>query len=227
MIELEFIIPSGDGRETSSGEHWRFQCAEGTSLQVLFDAIGGRIGRKSVRLSVEVPGREMVALAALDPQSRETVASVGLRSGSRIIVGFEFSEDDVTTAVVADMRAIDKWCCDHPYAAPPPPAITYIAANKDLLLHLIDNVALMSQSDRAALQSKHRELDGIAVSPEFFGIARAAVEKAGQIESGYELAVLTGDDVHMIVRAVLYAQYSTTPSDRSYRLMLSPVRLPH
>jgi|tagenome__1003787_1003787.scaffolds.fasta_scaffold18308703_1 hypothetical protein len=38
MIELLFIIPSGDGVENPSGEQWRFQCREGESLQVLFDA---------------------------------------------------------------------------------------------------------------------------------------------------------------------------------------------
>ena len=128
------------------------------------------------------------------------------------------------TAAISDMRAIDKWCYAHPYAPPPPSAVAYVAANKDLLLCLIDHVALMSRSDRAVLQSKHRELDENVLSAEFFSIPRDAVDTAHQVASGNQLTELTDDDVHMIVRTVLYAQYSTP--DCPHPLVLSPVRLP-
>ena len=89
MIEVVFIFPSEDGVETAFGEQWRFQCSEADSVQVLFGAIRRRSGRDSVRLSMQSTTGDTVALRALHPQSSDSVVSVGLQSGSRVVVDFE------------------------------------------------------------------------------------------------------------------------------------------
>ncbi len=133
--------------------------------------------------------------------------------------------NSAAAAALVDIAAIDKWCYDHPASPPPPSAIMYIGRNREALLCFIGLVEQLAESNRTALQSQHVDIDGSTVSAEFFSIPRVAVESAYEVVRGNELAELSSDDVHMIHRAMVYAQY-VDAADCFDDLVLSPVQLP-
>jgi hypothetical protein len=88
MADILFILPDKNGLETPFGDQFRLSCRETDSVTALFDAIRQRLGEGNVRLSLEAPKGEAMALMAIDPHTDETVGSAGL-AGARIIVGFQ------------------------------------------------------------------------------------------------------------------------------------------
>jgi hypothetical protein len=88
MPEVLFILPGADGRETASGKEFRHSCSENDPISSLFDVIRKKLGEDDVHLSLEREFGNFASLAAIDPKSRDTLASIGL-PGLRVIVGFK------------------------------------------------------------------------------------------------------------------------------------------
>jgi hypothetical protein len=85
MTEVLFILPGEDGWEKSIGDEFRHSCSENDPISSLFYVIRKRLGEDDVHLSLEAAEGNTKVLMEIDPQSRDTVASL---RGSRIIVGF-------------------------------------------------------------------------------------------------------------------------------------------
>lgn len=87
MIEVQIVLPGDDGLERPFGDSFSLICDERASIQVLFSAARKRTGR-DVRLALSSHHEDVESLMALDPQSNETIGSVGIHNGSRLIAGF-------------------------------------------------------------------------------------------------------------------------------------------
>ncbi len=89
MLDFLLIVPKAGKTEDPFGTPEPLRCAENDSVMQLFVLARQRLAQEGIRLSVEAAAGDAVALRALSPESRDTLASIGLHSGSRIIVGFE------------------------------------------------------------------------------------------------------------------------------------------
>lgn len=85
----------------------------------------------------------------------------------------------------------------------------YLVSNRAIIQGCIDSWRELTEAQRKAMVSEHRELDEVATNDTFDEIAIYALDVAVH-HDGLGLVKLTRDKVHMLRRVVQFAVYVTT-----------------
>lgn len=128
-------------------------------------------------------------------------------------------------SIIADLQNIAEICARKNLENIPPPALSYLAANSNLIEWYLEYLYSKTSVDqRQELLDAHPELDYSAVPDEFFEIAKSAIQKATHYSSAIKLELLsiTEDDIRMLLRALKYVKYCDL-APHSHQLTMSPI----
>ena len=133
--------------------------------------------------------------------------------------------------LIRDLVDIRQWCLNPLQEDIPQVGLDYLYVNQDLIQAYLDCVYAVSEAEREAIQSAHKELDYTAVLQSHKDLAEQALREAKERRIDPEaarvaqsLTPVSEDDLHMLIRPIRYALYlKCSDASQDGALSMSPI----